>query len=41
MIDGRNLYDQPIGDQMKNYDEISKIAKEQGDDHTTECFLVY
>ena len=32
LIDGRNLYDQPINDQMKHYDEIRKTATGQGDD---------
>ena len=26
LIDGRNFHDQPINDQIKNYDEIRKIA---------------
>ena len=26
LIDGRNLYDQKIDDQIKNYDEVRKIA---------------
>ena len=26
LTDGRNFYDQPINDQIKNYDEIRKIA---------------
>ena len=35
LIDGRNLYDQPINDQIKKYDEIRKMATGQGDDYTT------
>ena len=31
-IDGRNFYDQPINDLIKQYDEIRKISKGQGDD---------
>ena len=31
-IDGRNFYDQPINDSIKQYDEIRKISTEQGDD---------
>ena len=35
MIDGRNLFDQPINDDLKTYDNIRKIATGQGDDYTT------
>ena len=31
-IDGRNFYDQPINDLIKQYDEVSKISAGQGDD---------
>ena len=41
LIDGRNFYDQPINDQIKQYDEIRKIATGQGDDYTTGCLLDY
>ena len=30
-IDGRNFYDQPINDSIKQYDEIRKIYTGQGD----------
>ena len=30
LIDGRNFYDQPTNDQIKNYEEIRKIAIGQG-----------
>ena len=36
-IDGRNLYDQPINDSIKQYDEIRKISTGQSDDYTTGC----
>ena len=36
-IDGKNFYDQPINDLIKQYDEIRKIR--QGDDYTTGCLL--
>ena len=29
-IDGRNFYDQPINDSIKQYDEIRKISTRQG-----------
>ena len=38
-IDGRNFYDQPINDSIKQYDEIRKISIGQGDDYTTGCLL--
>ena len=41
LIDGRNFYDQPINDIIKQYDEIKNIATEQGDDYTTGCLLDY
>ena len=41
LINDRNLYDQPINDQIKKYNEIRKIAPGQGDHYTTECLLDY
>ena len=38
-IDGKNFYDQPINDSIKQYDEIRKISTGQGDDYTTICLL--
>ena len=38
-IDGKNFYDQPINDSVKQYDKIRKISTEQGDDYTTGCLL--
>ena len=38
-IDGRNFYDQPINDSIKQYDEIRKISIGQGDDYSTGCLL--
>ena len=38
-IDGRNFYDQPVNDAIKQYDEIRKISTGQGDDYTTGCLL--
>ena len=35
LTDGRNLYDEPIGDQIRKYDEVRKIATGEGDDYTT------
>ena len=34
-IDGRNFYDQPVNDLIKQYDKIRKVSTGQGDDDTT------
>ena len=39
-IDGRNFYDQPINDSIKQYDEIRKISAGQGDDYTTVVYWI-
>ena len=41
LIDGRNFYDQPINDLVKQYDKVRKIATGQGDEYTTGCLLDY
>ena len=41
LIDDRSFYDQSINDEIKQYDEIRKIATGQGNDYTTGCFLDY
>ena len=41
LIDGRNFYDQPINDLIKQYDEVRKILIGQDDDYTTGCLLDY
>ena len=41
MIDGRNFFDQPINNDIKTYENISKIATCQGDGYTTGCLLDY
>ena len=41
LIDGRKLYDQPINDLIKQYDEVRKVSAGQGDDYTTGCLLNY
>ena len=40
-IDGRNIYNQPINDSIKQYDEVRKISTGQGDDYTTGFLLDY
>ena len=34
-IDGREFYDQPINDSVKQYNEVRKISTGQSDDYTT------
>ena len=41
MIDGKNVFDQPINSMTKTYENIRKIAIGQGDDYTTGCLLDY
>ena len=41
MIDGRNLYEQPINDLIKQYEEVRKVSAGQSDDYTTGCLLGY
>ena len=41
LIDGKNFYHQPSNGQIKNYDEIRKIATEKRDNYTTGCLLDY
>ena len=38
-IDGKNVYDQPINDSIKQYEEIRKISTGQGNDYTTGYLL--
>ena len=40
-IDGRNLFDQPINNDIKIYENIKKLATGQRDDHTTGYLLDY
>ena len=41
MIDGKNVFDQPIHSMTKTYENIRKIATGQGNDYTTGCLLDY
>ena len=41
MIDGKNVFDQPINNMIKTYENIRKINIGQGDDYTTGCLLDY
>ena len=39
MIDGKNVFDQPINSELKTYENIRRIATGQGDDYTAGCLL--
>ena len=39
MIDGKNVFDQPIKNDIKIYDYIREITPDQGHDYTTGCLL--
>ena len=41
MIDGKSVFDQPINNMIKIYENIRKITIGQGDDYTTGCLLDY
>ena len=41
LIDGRNFYDQPSDDLLKQYDEVKKVSTGQEDDYTAGCVLDY
>ena len=41
MIDGKNIFDHPIKNDTKTYDNIRKITTGQRDDYTTGCLLDY
>ena len=41
MIDGKNLFDQPVKNDTIAYENIRTIATGQGDDYTTGCLLDY
>ena len=41
MIDGKNVFDQPVKNDKVTYENIRKIAIGQRDDYTTGCLLDY
>ena len=41
MIDGKNVFDQPVKNYKVTYENIRKITISQGDDYTTGCLLDY
>ena len=41
IIDGKNVFDQPVKNDKATYENIRKIAIGYGDDYTTGCLLDY
>ena len=41
MIDGQNVFHQPVKNDMSTYDNVQKNTIDQGDDCTTGYFLYY
>ena len=41
MINGKNVFDQPINSDLKRYENIRRITTGQRDDYTTGCLLDY
>ena len=41
MINGENVFDQPVKNNKVTYENIRKIATGQGDDYATGCLLDY
>ena len=41
VIDGQNLFDQPVKSDMRTYNIIQKITNGPGDDYATGCLLDY
>ena len=41
MINGENVFDQPLKNNKVTYENIRKIATDQGEDYTTGCLLHY
>ena len=41
MVNGKNLFDQPVKNNKVTYENIRKIATGPGEDYTTGCLLNY
>ena len=41
MIDVQIFFDQPVKNNLETYDNIQKIAVDQGDHYTSDCLLRY
>ena len=37
MIDGQNVFDHPVKNHIRTYDNLQKIVTGRGDDYTTGC----
>ena len=40
-IDGKNFYNHPINDSIKQYEEVRKVSTDQEEDYTAGCLLDY
>ena len=40
IINGKNVYDQVIDPDVKQYEKIRKLTTGQGDDYATECLQI-
>ena len=38
IINGKNVYDQPVGFEIKQYEEIRKLATRQCEDYSTDVY---
>ena len=41
MVNGQNVFDQQIKNDLRTHDNIQKIATGSGDNYTTGCLLYY
>ena len=41
MIDGRNVFDKLVRNNLKTCENFKKLAIVKGDDYMTDCFLDY
>ena len=41
MMDGKKVFNQPVSNDLRTYDDIIKTATGQGDDYKTGCLLEY
>ena len=35
----KNIFDQPVKNELRTYDNVQKITTSKGDDYTTSCLL--
>ena len=41
IVDGKNVFNKPVKNDLRAFDKIPKIASAQDDDYTIECLLDY